>query len=99
MWDNFKDVIGLLVIAAGVIASHVRLQVTQSRQIEDHEELKQMVERNSSDIDDLKEERTRTSTMLENVIKMQEETRLDVKAILQNIATLAANQNKSKDNK
>jgi Mg2+/Co2+ transporter CorB len=98
MWDNFKDIIGLLVIAAGVIASHVKLQVNQSKQIEDHEELKAVVNRNSSDIDDLKEEKTRTSTMLENVIKMQEETRLDVKTILQNIATLAANQNKSKDN-
>ncbi len=80
LWGYFK-----------LIAKVDRIDADQKREIA---KLQESVETHEVQIDDLRENKTRNNALLETMAKSQEETRLDVKTILQSIATLAANQNK-----
>jgi uncharacterized membrane protein (DUF106 family) len=96
MIAEFKEWAAIGVLAVTTLWGYFRLHAQADRMIEfkkDQEELNESVQ---EDIDHLKENKTKTNTMLENLIKMQEENRLDVKLILQQIATIAAKQANSK---
>lgn len=69
-----------------------RVDAVQTKQAEEIKRMNTVEE----DVDTLKEEKTRVSTVLTGMSEMQQETRLDVKMILQQLATLAANQSNNK---
>lgn len=97
MLDDIDKWVGIAGVAAtglwGYFKVVAKVDALEKKQVE---EIKR-VDAAEDDIDTLKEEKTRVSTVLTGMSEMQQETRLDVKMILQQLATLAANQNKRPD--
>lgn len=97
MLEDIDKWVGIAAVGLGALWSYfkvvAKVDVIQTK-VDDEVKRMDAVE---EEVDTLKEEKTRVSTVLSNMSEMQQETRLDVKMILQQLATLAANQNKRKD--
>ncbi len=101
MIEDISKWLAIASVAVGLLWSHFKVIAKVDKNEEDiHREvaaLQSRADKAETDLEDLKENKTRNNTLLQSMAKSQEETRLDVKTILQSIATLAANQNRNKD--
>lgn len=92
MLEDIDKWLGIAAVGLGALWSYFKVVAkVDALKTKQEDEIKRM-DAVEEDVETLKEEKTRVSTVLTGMSEMQQETRLDVKMILQQLATLAANQ-------